>query len=121
MDNISYEDFLKVDIRKGTVTAVEAVPKSKKLLKLTVSFGSEVGSRTIMAGIANAAQYGQVVDGVWQDSCLVGQKVLAVINLEPRTLMGVESHGMLLAAYDGVKSELWLATMGPVSDGSKVG
>ena len=120
MDTITYEDFLKVDIRKGTIETVEAVAKSKKLLKLSVNFGPEVGVRTIMAGIAGCEQYGKVVDGVWQDSCMIGQAVLAVVNLAPRAMMGVESHGMLLAAHDA-EDKVWLATLFPVPNGRQLG
>jgi methionyl-tRNA synthetase len=67
------------------VVAAEAVPKSKKLLKLTVSLGSE--QRTIVAGIAQH----------YAPADLVGKKVVVVANLEPATLMGVQSQGMVLA------------------------
>lgn len=119
-DTITFDDFLKVDIRKGQVLSVEAVPKSKKLLKLQVDFG-DLGTRTIMAGIALSEKYGKVVDGVWQDSCLVGQMVLAVVNLAPRQMMGVESHGMLLAAHGSDDNDIWLATVGPVPNGREIG
>ncbi len=86
---ISFDDFSKIDLRVGTILSVEPVPKSHKLLKLEVDFG-ELGKRTILSGIATAA-VGEVV---------VGKKVVAVVNLAPRKMMGVESHGMLLAAHD---------------------
>jgi methionyl-tRNA synthetase len=118
---ITFDDFLKVDIRTGTIKTVESVPKSKKLLKLTVDFGS-LGERTIMAGIAQNTPYGSVVDGVWQDSCLVGQHVLAVVNLAPRNMMGVDSHGMLLAGHDTVENQVYLATIPPmVANGGEIG
>lgn len=120
-DIISFEDFLKVDIRAGTVTQVETVPKSKKLLKLQVDFGAEVGVRTILAGIAGAKAYGEVVDGAWKDSCLIGQHILAVINLAPRQMMGIESHGMLLAGHDD-QDGIWLTTVCPaVLNGTEIG
>ena len=65
--------------------AAEALPKSKKLLKLTVSLGDE--QRTIVAGIAEH----------YAPADLVGKKVVVVANLEPAKLMGVQSQGMLLA------------------------
>ena len=52
--DLSYDDFAKLDIRAGRVLSVEAVPKSKKLLKLQVFFGPVIGTRTILAGIAQA-------------------------------------------------------------------
>ncbi|MBI2160027.1 MAG: methionine--tRNA ligase [Candidatus Rokubacteria bacterium] len=82
---ISLADFGKVDLRVAEVLAAEPVPKSKKLLKLTVSLGTE--QRTLVAGVAE--QYAP--------ADLVGKKVVVVANLEPATLMGVESDGMVLA------------------------
>ena len=84
-DAISIADFGKVQLRVAEVLAAEAVPKSKKLLKLTVSLGSE--QRTIVAGIAQH----------YAPADLVGKKVVVVANLEPATLMGVQSQGMVLA------------------------
>lgn len=86
---ISFDDFLKIDIRVGTIVSAEPVPKSKKLLKLEVFFGEEVGKRTILAGIAK--------DYVGLDQ-LAGVSVAAVVNLAPREMMGYTSHGMLLAS-----------------------
>jgi methionyl-tRNA synthetase len=82
---IGIADFGKVELRVAEVLAAEAVPKSKKLLKLTVSLGSE--QRTIVAGIAQH----------YAPADLVGKKVVVVANLEPATLMGVQSQGMVLA------------------------
>jgi methionyl-tRNA synthetase len=78
-------DFGKIDLRVAEILAAEAVPKSKKLLKLTVSLGAE--QRTIVAGIARH----------YAPADLVGKKVVVVANLEPATLMGVPSQGMVLA------------------------
>jgi len=83
---ISIDDFGKVDLRVAEIVAAEPVPKSKKLLKLTVSLGAE--QRTLVAGIAEH----------YAPADLVGKKVVVVANLEPAKLMGVESNGMVLAA-----------------------
>src|SRR5262249_23060163 len=83
--SISIADFGKVELRVAQVVAAEALPKSKKLLKLTVSLGEE--QRTIVAGIAEH----------YAPADLVGKKVVVVANLEPAKLMGVQSQGMLLA------------------------
>ncbi len=83
--HVSIADFRKVDLRVAEVIAAEPVPKSKKLLKLTVSLGD--AQRTIVAGIAEH----------YAPADLVGKKVVVVANLEPAKLMGVESKGMLLA------------------------
>jgi len=82
---ITIDDFMKVDLRVAKVLAAEAVPKSKKLLKLTVDTGRD--QRTIVAGIAEA----------YQPEQLVGRTVVIVANLQPAKLMGVESNGMVLA------------------------
>jgi methionyl-tRNA synthetase len=82
---ISVQDFGKVELRVAEVVAAENVPKSKKLLKLTVSLGTE--QRTLVAGIAEHYAPGD----------LVGKKVVVVANLEPAKLMGIESNGMVLA------------------------
>jgi methionyl-tRNA synthetase len=89
MPEISYEDFAKLDIRIGTVMAVEPVPDTDKLLKCTIDFG-EMGTRTIVSGIAQ-----------WKTpEDLVGKQLPYIVNLAPRMLRGVESQGMLLAASD---------------------
>jgi len=82
---ITFDEFAKIDLRVAQVIAAEAVPKSKKLLKLTVSLGTE--QRTVVAGIAEH----------YAPSDLVGKKVVVVANLEPAKLMGVQSQGMILA------------------------
>ncbi len=85
---ISFDDFMKVQLRVVKVLAVEAIPKSKKLLKVTVDDGA--GERTLVAGIARA----------YAPDTLVGRSVVIVANLEKARLMGVESNGMILAATD---------------------
>ncbi len=84
---ISFEDFLGMEIRVGTIIRAEAVPKSKKLIKLTVDMGEE---RTVVAGIR----------GHYAENELPGRQVVLLANLKPATLMGVESQGMVLAATD---------------------
>jgi len=92
---ISIDDFMKVELRTAKVLEAEAVPKSKKLLKLRVEVGAE--QRTILAGIAEA----------YQPEQLVGRTVVIVANLKPAKLMGIESNGMILAASsDGGKPTL---------------
>src|SRR6202453_4831213 len=88
-EQISYDDFAKLDIRIGLVVAAEMVPDADKLIKCTVDFG-EMGERTIVSGIAQ-----------WKKpEELVGKKLPYIVNLAPRMLRGVESEGMLLAASD---------------------
>jgi methionyl-tRNA synthetase len=83
---ITIDDFMKVELRVGKVLEAEAVPKSKKLIKLRVDIGTE--QRTLLAGIAEA----------YQPEQLVGKMVVIVANLKPAKLMGIESNGMVLAA-----------------------
>lgn len=85
---IQYDDFAKMDIRIATITEAENVPKSKKLLKLTVDIGSE--QRTVLSGISEH----------FKPEEIIGKKVLYLANLAPRKMMGMESHGMILMAED---------------------
>ncbi len=87
---VAIGDFSRLDLRVAEVLAAEPVPKSRKLLKVTVSLGTE--QRTVVAGIAEH----------YAPADLVGKKIVIVANLEPARLMGIESQGMLLAgAADG--------------------
>ena len=85
-ERISIDAFMNVELRTAKVVAAEAVPKSKKLIKLQVDLGTE--QRTILAGIAEA----------YQPEALVGKTIVIVANLKPAKLMGIESNGMVLAA-----------------------
>ena len=88
-EEISFEEFQKMDLRAALVLDAERIPKSKNLLKLTVSLGGE--PRTVVAGLAKH----------YAPEDLTGRKVILVANLTPARLMGVESQGMVLAAEDG--------------------
>ncbi len=85
---ISYDDFAKLEIRIGEIKTVEIVEDADKLLKLTVDFGEET-PRQIISGIRTYFE-----DPLW----LVGKKCPFLTNLEPRTIRGFESQGMILAA-----------------------
>ncbi len=87
-DLITIDDFAKVELRVGKVVSAEKVEKSEKLLKLKVDIGNE--ERQIVAGIAKA----------YTPDDLIGKKIVVAANLKPANLMGIESHGMLLAATD---------------------
>ena len=89
LNTVKGGDFEKLDIRIGKIENVEQIPKSKKLLKLSVDLGGE--RRTIVAGLAEH----------YSAEELVGKHVAVVLNMEPVQLMGVKSEGMLLAAEDG--------------------
>jgi len=85
-DEITYDDFTKMDIRIGTVVAAELVPDTDNLIKCTVDFGA-LGERTIVSGIAK-----------WRTpENLIGKQMPYIVNLRPRVIKGVESKGMLLA------------------------
>ncbi len=85
-DTATFDDFMKMDLRVGTVLEAEPVPKSKKLIRTVVDLGFE--TRQILAGVA---QHFTPAD-------LVGKNVVVVANLAPRKMMGLESQGMILMA-----------------------
>lgn len=87
-DGIEFDDFVKVDLRAGTVLAAEKHPKADRLLVLTVDLGFE--QRTVVAGIAAS----------YAPEDLVGSRVAVVANLAPRKLRGITSQGMILATDD---------------------
>ncbi len=91
---ITIEEFKKTELRVAEVTAAERVPKTDKLLKLTLSLGEE--TREVVSGIAD----------VYTAEELVGKHVILVANLKPAKLRGIVSHGMVLAASDGEKLRL---------------
>lgn len=103
----TFDDFLKLDIRIGTVLKAEAVEGSKKLIRIRLDDGD--GERTILAGIA----------GHYVPDDLEGRKVAFIANLKPRKMMGEYSHGMVLSAEDGDVLSL-LTPQRDVSPGSKV-
>ncbi len=108
MDAITIDDFKKVDLRVGRVTHAERVPNSEKLLRLTVDAGSE--SRQIIAGIGREHA----------PEALAGKLVVIAANLEPRTFLGLESNGMLLAASDKTRGVVLLTVEQPVAPGSAI-
>ncbi|MCP3957025.1 MAG: methionine--tRNA ligase [bacterium] len=105
---IQIDQFFETQLRVAEVKAAEAVPKSKKLIKLTVDVGED-SERTVVAGIA----------GQYEPEALVGRQVVIVANLQPAKLMGVESNGMVLAAEaDG--APILLRPEKPVPNGTRV-
>ena len=85
---ITFDDFVKVQLRVGEIIACEKVPKKDKLLKETVKFGEEI--RTVVSGIAEH----------YTPEEMVGKKVVFVANLAPRKIAGITSEGMILCAED---------------------
>lgn len=107
LDEISIEDFAKIELRAAKVTACEAIPKAKKLLKLTLDDGSGT-PRTVASGIAK----------FYTPDDLIGKTVIVVANLKPATLCGVKSNGMILAADAG--EEIKVVFLDGVEPGSKI-
>jgi methionyl-tRNA synthetase len=105
---IVYDDFAKLELKAGTVTACEKVEKADKLLKLEVDLGTE--KRTIVSGIALHYKPEEVV----------GKQVIVVTNLAPRKMKGIESQGMILTAEDSDGKLHLLKPENPVSPGSNV-
>ncbi len=108
MDNITFDDFVKVDLKVAEIKACEDIEGADKLYKLTIDMGEE---RTIAAGIK---QY-------YSKEELIGKKIAVVANLEPRKLRGIMSHGMLLAASSDDRSSIVLLTLDKdIPNGSKI-
>lgn len=109
-DEISIDDFSRVDLRVGQILEAEKVEKSDKLIKLQVDLGSTLGKRQVVAGIGKH----------YQAPDLIGRKVIVVSNLKPAKLMGIQSQGMLLAGSDE-QGNLDLVSISPLlTPGSKV-
>lgn len=106
---IQFDDFAKVDLRVATVLSAEPHPNADKLLVLQVDLGDE--KRQILAGVR--AHY--------DPAALVGRQIVIVANLAPRTMRGLESQGMLLAAGDDDRATLGLLMPDkPMPAGAKV-
>ena len=105
---IEFDDFSKVDIRVGTVIEAENVPKSNKLLKLKINTG--IDERTILSGIAK----------FYSTEEILNKKVMVLINLKSRKMMGFESEGMLLLAEDSDGNLSLMQPDSEIGDGSVV-
>ena len=108
---VSFDDFEKIDIRVGTITRVEEIKGSKKLVRLIVDFGDH--TRTILAGIKQERENPEEIEG---------KQALFVVNLEPRKMMGEVSEGMLfdIGYADGVTPALAVPE-NPVPNGTRTG
>ena len=107
---ITIDDFAKVELKVGEIIACEKVPKSSKLLHETVKFGDEI--RSVVSGIAKH----------YTPEEMVGKKVVFVTNLEPRTVCGVLSEGMILAAEDETgKLALVVSDKADLNSGAEIG
>ena len=107
MDNISYDDFSKLDLRVAKIIATEPISGKSRIIKGKIDLGDD--QRDVIIG---GAQY-------YQPDELVGKTVIVVANLEPKKMAGVESNAMLLAA-DVDDKPFWLTVDGDVPLGSPI-
>lgn len=110
--NIGFEEFRSADIRVGRITEVRVHEGARKpMYVLSVDFGEEIGTRTIVAGIRE----------FYAPEELLGKKVVCLVNLEPKSIAGVMSCGMVLAADSKGKVSLLVPDRGPeTEEGSRV-
>lgn len=116
MEYVTYEEFKKMDIRVGTIREVEPVPETDKLLRCMIDFNEkdEEGNMKLRQIVSGIHEY-------YPDyASLVGKQVLYIVNLEPRTIKGFESNGMLMAV-DGLDGKpVFLTPEVVVESGAKV-
>lgn len=111
-DEITFDDFLAVDIRVGTVTRAEPFPEARKpATKLWVDFGGEIGTRKSSAQIM--AHY--------TPETLIGKQVLAVVNFPPRQIGPVRSEILVLGLHDDADGVVLLSPDHPVPNGARLG
>ncbi|MDX5420179.1 MAG: methionine--tRNA ligase [Hymenobacteraceae bacterium] len=107
-ENISFEDFTKMDIRIGTIIEAEKVAKTKKLLKLKIDTG--IDQRTVVSGIAE----------FFNPEEIIGQQVSILVNLAPREIKGITSQGMILMAENADGSLAFVQPGKQIKNGGKV-
>ena len=135
MEYVTYDEFKKLDMRVGTIRAVEPVLGTDKLLKCQIDFGEteilkeEIGEETAgtetPAGVSvPVPKFRQIVSGIREFfpeyEKLVGKQVLYIVNLEPRMIRGVESQGMLMAVDGKDGKPVFLTPEFEVHPGSRV-
>lgn len=108
-EECSFEDFEKMDIRTATVLEAERVPKTDKLLKLTIDTG--IDRRVIVSGIAE----------YYSPEEMVGKQICILANLKPRVIKGIESKGMILMAKQGDGKMRFVTPQEPLTNGSQIG
>ena len=107
MTTVTYDDFAKLDLRVAKIIATEPIPGKSRIIKGTIDLGDE--KRDVIIG---GAQYYRPED-------IMGKIVVAIVNLEPKTMAGVESNAMLLAA-DVNDKPFWLTVNEDVPLGSPI-
>lgn len=105
---VSVDDFFKLDIRVVKILEAARMENSEKLVKLVVDIGEE--QRQILAGIGQS----------YSPEDLIGKEVVAIVNLEPRKMMGEESQGMILATGDDLSNITLIQPIREVEPGSKL-
>ncbi|MGB3244140.1 MAG: tRNA-binding protein [Sulfitobacter sp.] len=111
MDDLSFDDFLKVDIRVGTVTRAEPFPEARKpAIKLWVDFGEEIGVRKSSAQITTH----------YTPETLVGRQVMAVVNFPPRQIGPMKSEILVLGVPDKEGAIVLLGPDQPVTNGGRM-
>lgn len=116
MEYVNYEEFKKMDIRIGTIKEIEPIPETDKLLRCQIDF-NEVdaeGNKKLRQIISGIHEYYPDFEK------LIGKQVLYIVNLEPRTIKGVESNGMLMAVDGKDGTPVFLIPETEVNTGSKV-
>lgn len=108
-EEISFDEFQKLDLRIGKIIEATQIPDSKKLIKIIVDFGLE--KRQAVAGLLK----------YYQPEMLVGKKCVFLLNLQRRMLAGVESQCMILAAEDAEGNVSVLMPEKDIAEGSKIG
>ena len=108
-EEITFDEFQKIDLRIGKIIEASAVPESKKLIKILVDFGSE--KRQAVAGLLK----------YYKPEELVGKKCVFILNLQRRMLAGLESQCMVLAAEDEAGNVTVLQSEKDIVEGSKIG
>ena len=108
---VSYKDFEKLDIRVGTIEKVEDIENSDKLIKLTVNFGDH--TRIILVGMKKERENPREIEG---------KQALFIVNLEPQTMMGIQSEGMLFdIGYEDKITPVLANPEKPVPNGTRAG
>lgn len=108
-EEVEFDDFGRMDIRTATVLAAERVPKTDKLLKLTIDTG--IDQRTIVSGIAE----------YYSPEDMLGKQICILANLKPRTIRGIESKGMILMAKQGDGKMRFITPQETVVNGAQIG
>ena len=122
MEYVTYDEFKKMDIRVGTIRHIEEIEGADKLLKFLIQFTEELKTEDFEMSDGTVVPVRQILSGIHEYypnyNELIEKQVLYIVNLEPRTIRGFESNGMLLAVGEG--APVFLIPETPVDPGSAV-